>query len=110
MIDVVYILLVMAGLYITWLAIGVLAKKNFKIKICAICATVVTTWVGLLVMKLVGFSINQILLAILMGQSVTGFMYFLERKAKSTNKNLLLMKPLVIIFGTLLVYWIVGGV
>src|SRR3972149_8869501 len=109
MIDVIYILLVMAGLYVIWLAVGVLLKKNFKIKICAICATVVSTWMGLMVLKLVGFDINKIILAILMGQSVTGFMYLLEREAKSTNKNLLLMKPLVIIFGTLIVYWIIGG-
>ena len=106
-----YILLAMIGIYAIWLILSNLINKIFKFKICAICATVVTTWLGLLILKLIGFNISQLVIAILMGQSIAGFMYFLERRAESTkNKSLRLMKPLVILFGTLIVYWILAGV
>lgn len=112
MVDMIYyILLAMVGIYIAWLVLKDLINKIFKFKICAICATVVSTWIGLLILKLIGYNINQIILAVLMGQSVTGFMYLLERRAKSTkNKRLLLMKPLVILFGTLIAYLVISGV
>ena len=106
-----YILLAMIGIYAIWLILSNLINKIFKFKICAICATVVTTWLGLLILKLIGFNISQLVIAILMGQSIAGFMYFLERRAESTkNKSLRLMKPLAILFGTLVVYWILSGV
>ncbi len=106
-----YTLLAMVGMYAIWLLFSTPINKIFKFKICAICATVVTTWIGLLILKLIGFNIPQLIIAILMGQSVAGFMYFLERRAESTNnKSLRLMKPLAILFGTLIVYWILSGV
>ena len=112
MVDVIYyILLAMIGIYAIWIVLGKVIKNVFNFKICAICATVVSTWGGLLALKLAGYAINQIIIAALMGQSVAGFMYFLERRAGSTrNKKLLLMKPFVILFGTLAVYLILSGV
>ena len=112
MVDMIYyILLAMIGLYAIWIVLDKIIKNVFNFKICAICATVVSTWGGLLALKLLGYAINQIIIAILMGQSIAGFMYFLERRAASTkNKKLLLMKPLVILFGTLIVYLIISGV
>lgn len=110
--DVIYyILLGMVGLYVIWIALGNLINRLFKFKICAICATVVSTWVALLIMKLSGVNIPQVILSILMGQSIVGFMYLLERRASSTNNNRLrLMKPAVVIFGTLAVYLVINGV
>ncbi|MBU5537386.1 MAG: hypothetical protein QW818_02290 [Candidatus Aenigmatarchaeota archaeon] len=112
MVDVIYyVLLTMVGIYFTWLVLRNLIKRIFKFEICAICATIVSTWSGLLVMKLIGYAIPQSIVAILMGGSVVGFMYFLERRVKTTeNKNLLLIKPLVILFGVLIVYLILSGV
>ncbi len=112
MVNVIYyILLAMTGIYFTFLALGGVINKTFKFKICAICATVVSTWSVLLVMKLIGYTVNQVVLAILMGQSMVGIMYFLEKRARSTdNDKLRLLKPFVIIFGTLVVYWIISGV
>ena len=112
MVDAIYyILLAMVGVYAVWLVLRNLIDRVFKFKICAICATVVSTWIGLLLLKLIGFDVSQIIIAVLMGQSVAGFMYFLERRAESTkNKKLLLIKTLVILFGTLIVYWIISGV
>ena len=94
MVDVIYyILLGMIGIYTTWMVLSNFIDKFLKFKTCAICTTVVSTWVGLLILKLLGFNIPQTIVAILMGGSVVGFMYFLERRAKSTNnKKLLLMK------------------
>ncbi len=112
MVEMIYYTLVtMIGAYAVWIFLGSLTDKIFKFKICAICATVVTTWLGLLILKLIGFNISQLVIAILMGQSIAGFMYFLERRAEATkNKSLRLMKPLVILFGTLIVYWMLSGV
>ncbi|MBI2545533.1 MAG: hypothetical protein HYW22_03000 [Candidatus Aenigmarchaeota archaeon] len=111
MIDVIYyILLAMVGIYATWIFLSKVIKNVFDFKICAICATVVSTWGVLLTLKLAGYAVNQIIIAVLMGESVAGFMYLLERRAESTkNKKLLLMKPLVILFGTLVVYLILSG-
>lgn len=97
----------MAGLYALWLVLRNVIGKISKFKVCAICATVVSTWVGLIVLKLIGYAINPIIIAILMGESITGFMYMLER---TKNKKLLLMKPLVIFLGTLFAYIIITGV
>lgn len=109
MVDVIYyVLLAMAVIYFIWLFIGELTRKIFKFKFCAICATIVSTWAILLVLKLNEFAIDKTILAILMGQSITGAVYFLERKR--SKKRLLLMKPLIILLGTLIVYWIVSGV
>ncbi|MBI2547298.1 MAG: hypothetical protein HYW23_02520 [Candidatus Aenigmarchaeota archaeon] len=106
-----YVLLTMIGVYFAWLVLNNLIKKAFEFKICAICATVVSTWSGLLILKLFGYTIDLIIVAVLMGQSVAGFMYFIERRADSTkNKRLLLVKPLVILFGTLIVYLVLSGV
>ena len=108
---VYYILLAMVGTYFMWLVVSNLVSKILKFKICAICATVVSAWIGLLVLKLMGVVVNQIIIAVLMGQSVVGFMHFLERMAQTTNNSkLLLMKPVVIIVGTLVAYWIISGV
>lgn len=106
-----YTLLAMIGVYIAWLITSNFIKRNFRFKICAICATVASTWTGLIILKLSGLEIPQVIVAILMGQSIVGFMYFLERRADSTKNNkLLIMKPFVILFGTLFVYWIILGV
>lgn len=48
--------------------------------VCAICASVTTTWITLLVLFQAGFAIDPLVIGILMGGSGVGAMYLLEKK------------------------------
>ena len=102
---------------ILWTLIGIFAlfvlfaflreplHKRFGFKVCSICAAVSITWIILIALKTAGMEISNLLLGILMGESVTGIMYLFENKAKQEGKNSLLwLKVVIIILGTLLVY------
>ena len=79
--------------------------KRFGFKFCAICAAVSLTWTGLLIARLSGWQIDTLLLGILMGESITGIMYLFENIAKKEGKsNLLWLKVIIILLGTLTVY------
>ncbi len=54
------------------------AKRFVKRDLCALCLSVSLTWVGLLILQKVGLFGNTVLLALLMGQSVTGIFYMLK--------------------------------
>lgn len=47
----------------------------FRAHVCAICASVFLTWVGLLAAYLAGRDVDPIVLALLMGGSIVGVMY-----------------------------------
>ncbi|MBS3149463.1 hypothetical protein J4455_02095 [Candidatus Woesearchaeota archaeon] len=77
--------------------------KVTKIKVCAICAAVSLTWIFLIILSLIGYNIDKLIIGILMGQSIVGIMYYLEKKLK--NKLFLsLSKLFTIVIGTLIVY------
>lgn len=103
----------MIGLFFLWLAIKEVLYKLVEKKFCAICATVSNTWLILLLLKFLGYSIPLMIVAILMGESVVGLMYTFEKKFKNKyNGILLILKPVIILAGTLFVYsflvWIYG--
>lgn len=50
------------------------------LKVCALCASISVTWVTLLALFYIGKSIDPVSIGILMGGSIVGAMYFLERK------------------------------
>ena len=58
----------------------VVFRFTLGLEVCALCAAVSTTWLGLLVMKLIGFEIDSLIIGILMGGSAVGIMYLLEKK------------------------------
>ncbi len=58
----------------------IVLRFALKLKVCALCAAVSTTWLGLLVMKLSGFEVDPLIIGILMGGSAVGIMYLLEKK------------------------------
>ncbi|HIH13156.1 MAG: hypothetical protein QT02_C0004G0053 [archaeon GW2011_AR9] len=47
---------------------------------CAICIAVSGTWIILLILWWLGWFENTIIIALLMGQSITGIFYLLEKK------------------------------
>ncbi len=70
------ILIVITTLFVLYVAL----RFILKLKICALCAAVSTTWLGLLGIKLFGFDIDPLIIGILMGGSAVGIMYLLEQK------------------------------
>ncbi len=85
-------------------------------KICPICAGVSGTWLWMLAAKFLGFQIDLIIPAMLMGGSVVGIAYQLEKKlpaASSGWQTPLLLKTLFIpagfiaAYGILVQWWIV---
>jgi hypothetical protein len=81
-------------LYFFWLLLP-LPKKP-----CAICAAVSTTWLGLLALKLSGYNIPLLIPAILMGETVVGGMYAIEKK----DRRFRILRPFIILVGTATVY------
>lgn len=74
-------------------------------RICAICAAVSLTWLGLLFGYFMGWHNNLLWLGILMGGSVVGLSYKLETYFKKNNlTNFWLIRIFIIVFGFLAVY------
>lgn len=104
---ILYILLGILALFIFYALIRAPLSKIIKTKICAICGAVSTTWIFLLILTYLGYFDNKLLIAILMGESITGIMYFYERKIEKTKyKWMLLFKIAIILAGTAIAYYI----
>jgi hypothetical protein len=76
MIDITTALIILAVLFILFLVL----RSVLKVKICALCASVSTTWVLLLAFLYMGKEVDPALIGILMGGSAVGLMYYLENK------------------------------
>jgi len=66
-------------------ALAILIQSLTKLKFCAICVTVSSSWIILLLMYfLTNLITNPIIIAVLMGESVIGLYYLLEKKVPTT--------------------------
>lgn len=75
------------------------------LKFCAICSAVSLTWLGLLGAYFLNFHQDILLIGILMGGSVVGLMYQLEKYFKNKQlTNFWLIRILLISFGFIGVY------
>ena len=66
-----------------------IAKSIFKgamNRLCVICASISITWIVLLVLIWVGIFKDRIMAAILIGMSITGAFYYLEKKVNEEMK------------------------
>jgi hypothetical protein len=70
------LLLVITGLFV--LALGV--KQALSLMICVLFTSILLTWTGLLVLYRTGRFHDTVLLSLLMGQSVTGLFYFVQKR------------------------------
>ncbi len=93
------------ALFIAYALSKSLIEKAFNLKICSLCAAVMTTWIGMLAMKFTGIAIDNTLLGILIGESIAGIMYSLSGKPRI---NPFVGLP-VILVGTALAYLIIEG-
>lgn len=74
-----------------WVFVGIAAlfylttglKSSLNLKVCSICLAVSASWIVLLVLRALGLIEADLLIALLMGESVVGGYYLFERKAKS---------------------------
>ncbi|PIR97474.1 MAG: hypothetical protein COT91_01120 [Candidatus Doudnabacteria bacterium CG10_big_fil_rev_8_21_14_0_10_41_10] len=57
-------------------------KSLFKGKFCVICSSISFTWATYLVLNKLGYFQDTVLLGILMGQTVVGIYYLIDRKIK----------------------------
>lgn len=90
-------------LFIAYALLKRLIEKIFNMKICSLCAAVATTWIGMLVLKFIGVTIDKILIGILIGESIAGIMYSLSGKPRI---NPFIGLP-VILFGTTIAYGVI---
>ena len=97
-----YVLASILVLFFGWLAAKPHIDKKFSVKFCAACAAVVSTWAILLLLNIFAVVKTQLLLAILMGQSIAGATYLMEK-----HESLKGFKIAAIIAGTAIVYYLV---
>src|SRR3989344_7349181 len=84
-----------------------LANRVLPFTICPICAGVFLTWVGLIIAYTIGYQIDLIIPALLMGGSVVGVVYQLEKKFRDLPVGrVLLWKILFIPTGFVVAYGI----
>ena len=83
-------------------------NKLFPFKVCPICAGVSGTWLWMLAASLLGYQIDLAIVAMLMGGSVVGIAYQLEKKL-SAGKSALLWKVLFIPVGFVVAYSLVSS-
>lgn len=75
------------------------------LKVCAICTSVSLTWLGLLITYFLNIHQDVLLIGILMGGSVVGVMYQLEKYFKNKKlTNFWFIRILLISFGFASVY------
>ncbi len=96
--------IIIASILLITLIAWVLNKK-LSINICPICVGVFLTWVGIFVasvFNILSSSFYQLPIAILMGGTVVGLMYKLEKHIKI--KFILIWKIIFVIIGFFIVY------
>lgn len=97
-------IIIATGSILVLAALAWLAGKLFGFRLCPICTGVSLTWVGLLAASVLGYQVALIVPAILMGGSVVGITYQLEKRSHASVGALLFWKVLFIPSGFVAVY------
>lgn len=61
--------------------IGLLVQSFTRLRFCAVCVAVSGTWLTLLGARFAGYAIDPAIVGVLMGESIVGVYYLLEKKA-----------------------------
>ncbi|MEP7204828.1 MAG: hypothetical protein ABI716_01385 [Candidatus Saccharibacteria bacterium] len=94
----VFILLAITGIFLVTMCVN----KFVSFKLCALCASIFLTWVGLLLMYKIGYFNDATLLGLLMGQSITGIYYAVSRRVAPVLRIFTLPFILTLTFGAYL--------
>ena len=71
-------------------ALLLLVKELFSMRICALCASISLTWIVLFILLKIGIFGNQLIVGIMIGESITGIYYLIEKRAQEHWKIFLL--------------------
>src|SRR3989338_4298277 len=83
-----------------------LLNRMIPYKVCALCAGVAGTWLLMLGARFLGYSVDPAILAMLLGASVVGIAYTVEKKLPR-DRSPLLWKTIFIPAGFIAVYGII---
>lgn len=100
---ITFILLIITVLFFVFTFFKRTLQKMLPFSFCALCTSVLLTWIGLLISSFVGGPSDIQLLAILMGESITGIMYKLTLQQPLQPKNSAL-SLFILLLGTTLAY------
>lgn len=99
MIGLLNVLIAITILFFIVLILKEIILKPLNKNVCVLCASVVLTWVGLLILLYLGKFENKVLLALLIGESILGVFYTLESKVANRYKLFRLPFLLTLIVG-----------
>ena len=91
--------IILAGIVVLFfllLGIKSLLSENHKKRFCVICLSVSLTWIVLIILYFLNLFNNNILIALLMGMSVTGIFYYLESKLKKNDNLKIFRLPFIL--------------
>lgn len=88
-------------------ALAFAVRRIFGLKICPICAGVSVTWLWMLVVLALGLPVETPVVAMLMGGSVVGIAYQLEKRLPS-GRSSVLWKTSFMPLGFAAAYWLVN--
>ena len=96
---------ILAITLMTWLA-----NKVLPFTVCPICAGVFLTWTGLVSAHLLGYQVDLVIPALLMGGSVVGIAYQLEKRAFGRSSDArMFFKMLFMPAGFIAMYAVLEG-
>lgn len=81
-------------------------KKKIKDSFCVICASISLTWLILLILYLVNLFDNILIISLLMGMSLTGIYYLMERKIGKINKRFKIFRLPFILTLIIIAYYV----
>ncbi|MBS3092655.1 hypothetical protein J4466_04515 [Candidatus Pacearchaeota archaeon] len=82
--------------------------KNLKGNFCVICISIILTWLGLLVLYWYGLFDNILAISLLMGMSLTGIYYFIDKKIGKKNKKLKIFRLPFILTLIIIAYYVIN--
>ncbi|MEX0920094.1 MAG: hypothetical protein WDZ69_00755 [Candidatus Pacearchaeota archaeon] len=80
--NLIYIFGIIIALFFLILIARHFLPDKAKEKLCTICLAVTLTWIGLLVSYWSGIFDNLIIISLLMGSTILGIFYIVEKKVK----------------------------
>ena len=86
MTNILFVLLGITVLFFILLGVKELLSRKLKENFCVICAAVSISWVTLLVLYWLNIFNNQVILALLIGESTVGIFYLADARAKDDFK------------------------
>lgn len=97
--------------FVSIIVIAVLVRQlatASPFKVCALCAGVFLTWCGLIALRYLGYAIDPVIPAILMGGSAVGIAFQLEKRL-ARGRSPLVWKTLFVLAGFTAAYGLVSS-